>query len=96
MSLPTIPHDKANHVVYGAAAFAIGHTLAFVSGYAPFALHAGAALTLFVGIGKEVMDVIGNRRAAADGLPAPHSAEGMDAIATIAGGALVAWPVFIS
>ena len=68
--LPTLPHDKANHLAYGALLACVGtfHSVA-----------AGAVLCVVFAVGKEVLD-----RVRKTGQPEPA-----DALATIAGGALV-------
>lgn len=95
MTLPQLPHDKAQHALYGAAIFALAHAAATLSGHTQFALHAGAALTVAVAVGKEVLDHMANARAHNAGLLQPHSVEAMDVIATVAGGALVALPLVV-
>lgn len=73
--LPLLPHDKANHAVYGAAIFAAGHLAA-----GPVA---GAALCVLLAVGKELRDRLSRR-----GTP-----DALDALATVAGGALAAVPL---
>jgi hypothetical protein len=77
MNLPTLPSDKANHAVYGAALAALGglHSLAL-----------GALLCVAFAIGKEVYD-----QARKTGSP-----EVLDAVATLAGGALVLLPLAVA
>jgi uncharacterized protein YfiM (DUF2279 family) len=54
MKIPNLPADKAQHMVYGAVASAIGAALAWQS-HAP--LWAGAlGLALVVGVAKEAWD----------------------------------------
>lgn len=72
--LPMLPHDKANHVVYGAAAAAVGCL---------HSVEAGAIMCLVLGVGKEIYDRVSRK-----GVP-----DAMDAVATIAGGAIVCLPV---
>ena len=45
--LPMLPHDKANHAIYGAAAAAVGCL---------HSVEAGAILCLVLGVGKEIWD----------------------------------------
>jgi hypothetical protein len=80
--LPVLPHDKAMHVVYGAAAASAVLSLLVLRlpGWAAIA-GAGAAL-IAVAIGKELVD----RRSE------NHTADWKDAAATIFGGALVMVP----
>lgn len=83
--LPSLPADKANHLAYGAVAFnlALPLTDAFVA----------LALVAVLAIGKEAVDWLSNHRARAAGLPAPHGVEGLDALATLAGGFLCFLPL---
>lgn len=74
MNLPTLPADKANHAVYGAA-------LACIGGLHSVAL--GALLCVAFAVGKEIYDRVSKR-----GNP-----ELLDAVATLAGGALVLLPL---
>lgn len=90
--LPTIALDKANHMLYGVVTFSTAHLLFTLAGLP--ALHIAAAAVVLVAIGKEAMDWLSNQRARAAGLPAPHGVELLDAVATIAGGALCALPLF--
>ena len=85
MNLPTIPADKANHAVYGALIFnlALPLTDALVA----------LAIVAAIGVAKEAADWLGNHRARAAGLPAPHGVEVLDAIATFAGGLLCFLPL---
>lgn len=87
MTIPTLPHDKCSHVLYGAAVFAAFGAVASLAG-SQYPRSIGLACAVVVGAGKELADHIGNMRAARDGLPAPHSVEWLDAIATLAGAAL--------
>lgn len=74
MNLPTLPADKANHFVYGAALACIGSFHSVI---------AGAALCVAFAVGKEIYDFVSKR-----GNPEP-----LDAVATLAGGALVLLPL---
>ncbi len=71
--LPLIPHDKANHIAYGAGASLAG-ALAAVPAGQPLWLGALAVAVLFA-VGKEVYD-----RASKRGTP-----DVLDAVATVAG-----------
>ena len=95
MNLPQLPHDKSTHVIYGAAIFAAAHTLAVLLKHPEFALIAAAAATTAFGIGKELLDFALNERARKAGKLAPHGVEVQDALATLAGGALVALPLVV-
>lgn len=77
MSLPMLPHDKANHLAYGAAIAALTALLA------PLWLAAGVCL--LAAVGKELIDLVGNR-----GTP-----DAWDAVATVAGSALVLAPLYL-
>lgn len=81
----SIAPDKALHIIAGALAYLAGACVAhLVGGYPPAA--AGVAAALGAGIAKELADWLGNRRAMRDGRIAPHSVDGRDVIATLAGG----------
>lgn len=88
MPLPSLPQDKANHVVYGAAialsVYAIG---LFID--PNHAALAGLISAVFAGTFKEAFDRWANIVAARAGLPPPHGVEFMDAAATWSGGAVV-------
>lgn len=87
MNLPTLPADKANHVLYGQAIALSFAALARALGHNPAAWAvAGAAI---FGIGKELLDRLANRRAIKAGLPPPHGVEFADFAATLLGGASV-------
>lgn len=88
MQLPSLPADKANHVVYGAIIGAIAAIIAHK--YLP--VHVGEFSTLVVitaGLLKEAVDWISNQLAAKAGKPATHGVEGWDFMATVCGGLLV-------
>lgn len=85
MSSTPIPPDKALHIIAGALAYLGGACFAHAVGdYPPAA--AGIATALGAGIAKELADWLGNRRAMRDGRLAPHTVDGRDVIATLAGG----------
>lgn len=90
MKLPMLAADKANHVIYGALAFAAGAAFAAAVGLARYAPVAGLAATVLLAAAKEGADWLQNRRAAKAGLGAAHSVEPRDLLATVAGG-LAAW-----
>lgn len=94
MSLPTLPADKAMHVIYGAATASLAGLLSVHFGIQPAGLVALAAAAA-VGVLKEAADLIANRRAEAAGLLPPHGVEWQDAAATAIGGALVAAPLLV-
>lgn len=74
MKLPTIPHDKALHAVYGSVAALVGALIGLLLAAPLWA--AALALVAIVGIGKEVYD-----RATGRGNP-----EWADAVVTVLGG----------
>lgn len=80
--LPVIPADKANHAVYGSAIFAAAYVIFHFAGLP--ALHIAAGAVVLAAIGKEIYDRINRDR---------HTPDLMDAVATIAGGAISAAPV---
>jgi hypothetical protein len=85
MNLPQLPQDKANHLVYGAVIFCVALLVAHS------VLVAGLVVLVFA-VGKEASDAWANYKAT--GTP-PHGVELLDAVATCAGGALAALPLFI-
>lgn len=95
MNLPTLPADKAQHVIYGAAIAAVAGPLSVHFGIQPAGAVALAAAAV-VGIVKEAADWLANRKATAAGLLPPHGVEWQDAAATVIGGALVALPLLVA
>lgn len=93
MALPTLPADKANHVLYGVAIFAAAAAVGSRLGL-PAALSGVAAAALF-GAGKELADWLANRRAIAAGQAPVHGVEFGDALATV-GGAVLGWLVALA
>lgn len=83
--LPQLPADKANHLLYGALAFNLAYPLTDAL--------TGLAIVAALGVAKEVSDWALNRRAEAQGRPAPHGVEAFDCIATFAGGLLCFLPL---
>lgn len=83
MRLPQLAADKANHVIYGAAVFCVA--AAFAGEHARIA---GMAAAVALAIAKEAADWLRNRRVYYSGMPAPHSVEWRDALATVAGAGL--------
>ena len=75
-----IPIDKRLHMLAGAVLFALAQ---------PFGLPVAGNLVLAGAIGKEAWDTVMNARAASAGQVAPHDVDGLDALATMAGGALM-------
>lgn len=73
-----IPIDKLLHLLAGAVVLAL--TL-------PLGAMLAAAAVLAAALGKEAYDAWANAQAEAAGLPTPHTADGVDALATLLGGA---------
>lgn len=104
MALPTIPHDKALHVIYGAIAFVftffIATWLALHVTVLPTAVAAwlyawrvelGVAAGLGMGLAKEAHDAWRIRTAGA-----AHSVQKGDVVATLAGALLAAVPAWMA
>lgn len=92
MKLPTIPHDKAVHFIYGAviALVTMHACMAFAGVDQLWAKGAGLLATVAAGAFKEyVLDRGLNKRAVARGEPPPHTVSAGDAIATALGGVLI-------
>jgi hypothetical protein len=95
MTLPQLPADKANHVVYGVAIALTAKQLALTA--MMFGLDVffdpstiGLAAAVAFGVGKEAFDEIANVLAVGRGEPEPHGVDILDAIATASGG-LAVW-----
>lgn len=86
MALPSLPQDKANHVVYGAAIFAVTFCI-FSLLKLPATYYAFATVVLFA-FGKEAVDYLQNKFQGTQ-----HGVELLDAVATVAGGAVCALPL---
>ncbi len=91
MKLPTIPHDKAQHFIYGAVIALVVAWAALFWGLADhIAKASGFVAAIVVGAIKEyVLDRRANQLAAADGAPNPNTVSHGDVIATALGGLLV-------
>lgn len=96
MTLPMMPQDKANHTLYGAAvALAAQNAALTLAPLVGLDLHGlrpkdiGLAAAAVFGVGKEVVDAVLNRMAAARGNAPVHGVEALDALATFSGGVLV-------
>lgn len=85
MSLPSLPQDKANHVLYGALIFLVAYALLLLFGV-PHSAYAALAVSVGFGLGKEGVDAWENHKATGDWRTGPHGVEGLDAAATAAGG----------
>ena len=81
--LPTIPADKALHLIYGAAAWLAAAALATAAGW-PHPGLLGLAAAVLLGIAKEAWDWWRVRR-----LGEPRGVEWADALATAAGGVVL-------
>lgn len=78
-SLPQLPADKANHLIYGLAAGLVGAFLARQIGYIEPGI-AAVALAVILGAAKEIVDKVWQ-------MGEPSIA---DALATAAGGVVIA------
>jgi hypothetical protein len=86
--LPSLPHDKANHAIWGAIlAFGV-YVVGLVLGI-PYSAELGLLAAAGAAVAKEVSDKLANIKAAKLGLPAPHGVEVYDAVATAAGGLII-------
>jgi hypothetical protein len=84
--LPTIPHDKCLHVVYGACIALAASLAAMAFGLLPFfAAIAGLTAGTVLGLAKEAYDAK-NRDT--------NTPDAMDAAATVIGALLVVAPLF--
>lgn len=88
--LPVIPEDKANHIIYGACV--AGVTLAICAGVKRPDLGplSGLSAAFIAGCLGELSDWWNNRKATKAGLPAAHSVDPEDIVATVIGGVFVA------
>lgn len=80
-----LAHDKSLHALVGSAIFSAAYTLFSIAGLP--ALHIAAGAVVLAAVGKEVHDRIHRDK---------HTPDGMDALATLAGGAVVAAPLLVS
>lgn len=88
MPLPSLPQDKANHVIYGAVIALAAYWVGLLT-MPEYAARIALAAAVVAGAGKEVADRLANLKAQRAGLPPPHGVELWDALATWAGGAAV-------
>lgn len=79
-----LPYDKSLHALAGAVIFSAAYVI-FHFAALP-ALEIAAAAVLLAAIGKEIYDHLHR---------ATHTPDPLDALATIAGGALVALPLLV-
>lgn len=70
--IPVIPHDKANHALYGYVIYTVG---SFAGRFVGQPVPAGLAMTAVFALGKEVYDKVSGK-----GTP-----DKMDFVATMAG-----------
>ena len=94
MNLPELPQDKANHAFYGAAIAAVVSSAAMLA-HLPAAIIAAVVVTV-IAFAKEANDAWINYKATGDYMHGPHGVELNDALATMAGGAFVVLPQFVS
>jgi hypothetical protein len=80
--IPVLAQDKANHAVYGSAIFTAAYVVAFFAGLPALPIAAGAVIGF--GVGKEIYDKLHKDK---------HTPDPLDALATLAGGALCAIPL---
>jgi len=83
--MPTIPHDKALHFIYGALVFCASYLLTAFQQLP--ALHIAAGAVVVAGVGKEVYDHLNRDK---------HTPDLMDAVATVAGGVVCSLPLLVS
>lgn len=91
MNLPTIPHDKAMHFIYGLAIAIVANGVWLMAGM-PASDMVGFLAAAVAGAGKEALDWGLNKLAVKRGQPAPHTVSAADAVATALGG-VVLWLV---
>lgn len=85
--IPSLPADKANHFAYGALVSVLFYTLGLAAHRDPMlAASLALAAVAAIGVAKELVDALINRRATGDFRRGPHGVELMDLIATVAGG----------
>lgn len=86
--MPSLPQDKANHVIYGLAIALTVFALLRLA-LVPHAEYAALLAAAAVGLAKEVADAWVNYQATGNWRKGPHGVEGLDAAATAAGGLAV-------
>ena len=89
MNLPSLPQDKANHVIYGAVIALLAYIIAKWT-YPQAAMWISLVASTGLGLIKEASDWWQNRKGG------NHGVELWDAVATAAGGILVMAPLLIS
>jgi len=86
MSLPQLPQDKANHVIYGLALFVVSAYATRWVGRPDWANAMGLSIVCAAGAFKEFDDWLLNRMDVAAGLQPRHSVSIFDWLATVTGG----------
>jgi hypothetical protein len=88
MATPSLPQDKANHILGGILVALVTAVLMRVTQLDAYMhpTHAGLISASAFGAGKEAVDYVSNKRA---GMP-KHGVEVLDALAT-AGGGVIVW-----
>lgn len=84
VGLTMLQPDKALHALVGGAIFSAAYVLFTLAGLP--ALHIASGAVVLAAVGKEVYDYLNRDR---------HTPDGMDALATLAGGAVVALPLLV-
>ena len=90
--IPIIPHDKALHIIYGAAIFTVMFVLSHLS-IPHYEMYVASAAVVVAAVAKELRDLWSNIQAKRLNLVPTHGVEVMDAVATIAGGIVVLVPL---
>ena len=101
MKIPTIPHDKALHAIYGMLVFVVSCLIGLaIARYARLPLLlapiAGIALSGLIGKLAEMRQERLNAQAQRDGLPGAHDVDPADVRYTTWGGVLASLPVFLA
>jgi hypothetical protein len=86
--LPTIPHDKALHLVYGAVVYTAAAVVMSLAGFPHFAHQVAAFAVIVAAFGKEGADYYANWKARKQGSIPTHGVELADLICTLLGGSL--------
>lgn len=85
--IPSLPQDKANHFFYGSLIGLAFYAAAVKS--TPAAAWIALIAVSIIAVGKEAKDAWINYKATGNYKVGPHGVEFWDAVATIAGGAIV-------
>lgn len=92
---PSLPQDKANHLIYGHMLACIAVGLAVVSGNAKAAWILALLVPIVSGAFKEALDAYSNRKATGIAQKGPHGVEWWDFVATATGGVPLAAILFV-